>query len=380
VGVSSNRSRADETYVQILIDANAQSHRIFIMDARPKVNSMVNIVNGGGYESEDVYQNAELHFLDIHNIHVMRESLRKVKDTCFPLIDDAKWLSNVDGTHWLNHLHCILSGALKIADKVETSKTSVIVHCSDGWDRTAQLTSLAMIFLDPYYRTLMGFQVLIEKEWLGFGHKFAHRIGHGVDKHNDNDRSPVFLQFIDCVWQVTNQFPQSFEFNEYFLTFVLDHLYSCLFGTFLSNCERERKQQGVSSRTQSLWSFVNHNKEMFLNALYNDGDLEPTAGGGKVIFPETSVRYMRLWTGYYCRWNPRMRPQDTVKHRQSQVLAIKDQLRSKVETLRKELEGKRKSKDELTMGSSGGGGAAAGIVAGVGPPHPTMIKYDTVNI
>ena len=80
VGVSSNRSRADENYVQSVMDANAQSHRIFIMDARPKVNSMVNIVNGGGYESEDIYPSAELHFLDIHNIHVMRESLRKVRD------------------------------------------------------------------------------------------------------------------------------------------------------------------------------------------------------------------------------------------------------------------------------------------------------------
>ena len=28
---------------------------------------------GGGYENEDSYHNAELIFLDIHNIHVMRE-------------------------------------------------------------------------------------------------------------------------------------------------------------------------------------------------------------------------------------------------------------------------------------------------------------------
>ena len=52
------------------------------------------------------------------------------------------------------------------------------------------------------FRTLTGFQILIEKEWLSFGHKFNDRIGHGDDKHNDADRSPVFLQFIDCVWQV----------------------------------------------------------------------------------------------------------------------------------------------------------------------------------
>ena len=44
--------------------------------------------------------------------------------------------------------------------------------------------------------------VLIEKEWLSFGHKFGNRIGHGEDKHNDSERSPVFLQWIDCVWQV----------------------------------------------------------------------------------------------------------------------------------------------------------------------------------
>lgn len=42
------------------------------------------------YESEDAYQNAELVFLDIHNIHVMRESLRKLKELCFPQIDQNK--------------------------------------------------------------------------------------------------------------------------------------------------------------------------------------------------------------------------------------------------------------------------------------------------
>lgn len=69
-------------------------------------------------------------------------------------------------------LQLILAGALRIADRVESGKTSVVVHCSDGWDRTAQLTSLAMLMLDGYYRTVRGFQVLVEKEWLSFGHRF----------------------------------------------------------------------------------------------------------------------------------------------------------------------------------------------------------------
>lgn len=62
--------------------------------------------------------------------------------------------------------------------QVENHKTSVLVHCSDGWDRTAQLTALSMLMLDPYYRTIKGFEVLIEKEWVSFGHKFQQVLQH----------------------------------------------------------------------------------------------------------------------------------------------------------------------------------------------------------
>ena len=43
-----------------------------------KVNAEAMRLKGGGYESEDNYQNLEFVFLDIENIHVMRESYRKV--------------------------------------------------------------------------------------------------------------------------------------------------------------------------------------------------------------------------------------------------------------------------------------------------------------
>ncbi|XP_044727687.1 myotubularin-related protein 2 isoform X2 [Chrysoperla carnea] len=331
VGVGGKRSREDERYIQLIMDANAQSHKMSIMDARPSANAIANKAKGGGYESEDAYQNAELVFVDIHNIHVMRESLRKLKELCFPHTDESRWLSGLEATFWLKHIKCVLAGAVRIVDKVENNRNSVLVHCSDGWDRTAQLTALAMLMLDPYYRTIRGFEVLIEKEWLSFGHKFQQRIGHGDDHHSDADRSPVFLQFLDCVWQITQQFPNAFEFNDHFLITILDHLYSCRFGTFLYNTERERVQEGVKQRTVSLWSFINSQIDLYKNPLY----WAPVTQQ-RVLIPVASLRHIRLWKAYYCRWNPSMRPQDPVYQRTRELLVLKDQLSRQVEECRRE--------------------------------------------
>lgn len=96
-----------------------------------------------------------------------------------------------DSAGWLSHIHAVLDGTLAIVREIENDKVSVLVHCSDGWDRTSQvckvvnhttedtvesthftlpqLCSLAMLLMDPYYRTQKGFAVLIEKEWITFG-------------------------------------------------------------------------------------------------------------------------------------------------------------------------------------------------------------------
>lgn len=344
VGVNGKRSKEDEKYLQAIMDANAQSHKLFIFDARPSVNAAANKMKGGGYESEDAYQNAELVFLDIHNIHVMRESLRKLKDVVYPNIEDSHWLSNLESTHWLEHIKLILAGALRIADKVESGKTSVVVHCSDGWDRTAQLTSLSMLMLDGYYRTIRGFEVLLEKEWLSFGHRFQLRIGHGDKNHTDADRSPVFVQFVDCVWQLTRQFPAAFEFNEYFLVTILDHLYSCLFGTFLCNSEQQRLKEEIPKRTVSLWSYINSQLEEFTNPLYVNYS-------NHVLFPVVGLRHLELWVGYYIRWNPRMRPQEPIHQRYKELLAKRAELQKRVDELQRDVTNRSASSSSERAGS-----------------------------
>nr|XP_033705642.1 myotubularin-related protein 1 isoform X3 [Tursiops truncatus] len=339
VGPNDKRCKEDEKYLQTIMDANAQAHKLIIFDARQNKVASTNKAKGGGYESESAYPNAELVFLEIHNIHVMRESLRKLKEIAYPAIEEARWLSNVDGTHWLEYIRMLLAGAVRIADKIESGKTSVVVHCSDGWDRTSQLTSLAMLMLDSYYRTIKGFEALIEKEWISFGHRFALRVGHGNDNHADADRSPIFLQFIDCVWQMTRQFPSAFEFNELFLITILDHLYSCLFGTFLCNCEQQRLKEDVYTKTISLWSYTNSQLDEFSNPFFVNYE-------NHVLYPVTSLSHLELWVNYYVRWNPRMRPQTPIHQNLKELLAVRAELQKRVEDLQREVAARASASSE----------------------------------
>lgn len=64
-----------------------------------------------------------MNFLEIPNIHVVRESLRKMKDVLYPTIDEAHWHSAIDQTHWLEY---ILVG--------KTSVSLVMIFPEEGED------------------------------------------------------------------------------------------------------------------------------------------------------------------------------------------------------------------------------------------------------
>lgn len=55
----------------------------------------------------------------------------------------------------------------------------------------------------------------------------------------------------------------AFEFNEQFLITLMDHVYSCKYGTFLFNSEKLRHEQEVRHKTISVWTYMNHNRVSF---------------------------------------------------------------------------------------------------------------------
>ncbi len=86
VGLKQKRNESDESYLNTIfkMNTNNSTNKLFIVDARPLRNAVANRAAGGGYENEDHYENCEILFLNIQNIHVMRESLRKVFEMALP--------------------------------------------------------------------------------------------------------------------------------------------------------------------------------------------------------------------------------------------------------------------------------------------------------
>lgn len=56
----------------------------------------------------------------------------------------------------------LLRAAVTVASAIERDGRPVLVHCSDGWDRTPQIVALAQILLDPYYRTMEVYKKFLE--------------------------------------------------------------------------------------------------------------------------------------------------------------------------------------------------------------------------
>eukprot|EP00057_Strongylocentrotus_purpuratus_P023385 XP_011677859.1 PREDICTED: myotubularin-related protein 8 [Strongylocentrotus purpuratus] len=216
------------------------------------------------------------------------------------------FLSGLESSQWMKHIKAVLDTSLFIAKAIADEGLSVLVHCSDGWDRTAQTCSLASIILDPYYRTIQGFQVLIEKEWLAFGHKFLHRCG--LLAYDPREVSPVFTQFIECTWQLCQQFPCAFQFNERFLLELHDHVFSSQFGNFLGNCERERQDKKLSQKTFSLWQYMQARMSDYINPLYKAN--HPSANG--ILKPNFSPQMLKFWRGMYNRYENGVHPRESV--------------------------------------------------------------------
>ncbi|KAG1709450.1 hypothetical protein DVH05_020105 [Phytophthora capsici] len=365
VGLRRKRCTSDEAYM-VALRRECKGKLVFI-DCRSQTSAYGNIALGGGFEVLDYYKDTNIMFMGIENIHSVRDSIRKLFDLIKNEIrgnERPNWLSYLESTRWLEHVRSILAScSVCLAKLVEG--TSLMIHCSDGWDRTAQITALVKLCADPFYRTMKGFQILIEQEWCAFGHQFHSRSGHTDSQAaywEDDNTSPIFMQFVDAVWQLTRQFPCSFEFSERYLIALLDEVYDKRSGTFLHDCEEARTGSKTAIRCTSAWTLLESHPQAadFRNPFFmapmsseKSTDKSPT-----ILQCKWHTSSLAIWSSFYLRslesndsrdaWAKEL--QVTQRELQDQLSAAHQQLQSQVEQnsdLQSELEQLRRERAQL---------------------------------
>lgn len=263
---------------------------------------MANKTIGKGTEIAGEYKHTDVLFCNIDNMHVIRNAFENFCDAMFAPSDsiDGAFHKDVASAGWLEHCGRVIKTAVDIAEKIHFERCSILVHCSDGWDRTPQMVGTAQILLDPYYRTMEGFFALVEREWCAFGHKFKDRWEH-AESAEANQRSPIFIQWLHIISSVMAQSGDSFEYNDDMLVFIADHVSSALFGNFIENTECLRKQQlDVTGKTQSIWSYILNKRQQFTNVHYRPYDAP--------IWPSSDSRHISTWKRYFLRWDESAHP------------------------------------------------------------------------
>uniref|UniRef100_H2Y618 Myotubularin-related protein 13 n=1 Tax=Ciona savignyi TaxID=51511 RepID=H2Y618_CIOSA len=260
--------------------------------------------------------------LDISEPKQIRTSFKSMIKACLPAEPptpsnptiqqqqlDAGFLHGVEESGWLAQVSLLLEISGAVVDIMDIHGGSVMLSVEDGCDTVPQISSLAQIMLDPHYRTIRGFQTLVQKEWLSFGHRFSHR-----NRFNDVQSSgftPVFLQFLDAVFQLVTQFPLSFEFNSTYLELIAYHSVSNRFTTFLLDSDYERLEAGIlfgkkaqstspshMQPMKSLWDYVDaihERSHLLLNTFF-----APEQPSSQILRPVHSLCRLKLWP-YYVR-------------------------------------------------------------------------------
>ncbi|KAM9092581.1 myotubularin-related protein 10 isoform 5-T9 [Megaptera novaeangliae] len=276
------------------------------------------------------------------NIQEIQAAFVKLKQLCVnePFEEtEEKWLSSLENTRWLEYVRAFLKHSAELVYMLESKRLSVVLQEEEGRDLSCIVASLVQVMLDPYFRTITGFQSLIQKEWVMAGYPFLDRCNH---LKRPEKEAPVFLLFLDATWQLQEQCPAAFEFSETYLAVLHDSTRVALFGTFLFNSPHQRVQQStefaISKNIQlgdekglkfpSVWDwslqFTAKDCTLFHNPFYIGKSTPCVQNGSVKSFKRTKKSYSSTLRGMPASLkNGIISDQELLPRRNSLILKVK---------------------------------------------------------
>uniref|UniRef100_A0A671RRC7 Myotubularin-related protein 5-like n=1 Tax=Sinocyclocheilus anshuiensis TaxID=1608454 RepID=A0A671RRC7_9TELE len=258
---------------------------------------------------QDSFQQWEVVPIEVFDVRQVKNSFKKLMKACVPSSLNTEPNTNMtfhrclEESEWMNLLHKVLQVSVLVVELLDNG-SSVMVSLEDGWDVTTQVVSLVQLLSDPYYRTIDGFRLLVEKEWLSFGHRFSHR-GAQTLASQSSGFTPVFLQFLDCVHQVCVLVAGCpIYVFQWVLKFLAYHYVSNRFRTFLLDSDYERIELGVLYEEKgerknpqvckSVWDYIdrlNKKTPIFYNYMFSPEEEE-------VLKPYSFISNLKVWDFY----------------------------------------------------------------------------------
>lgn len=292
--------------------------------------------------------------------------------------DSNSFYQRLHSTKWLKKISILLQLTSKIVNCLHLNQRNVFLEEFKGnTDCSCILTSLVKICMNKKYRKIVGFENLIQKDWFLAGHPFSRRLESNLNSSDeyliasDTDKirssfstaaldakdqnapgkstiAPTFLViikifylnifvnfkifflklFLDCVFQLTLQYPKEFEFNEIYLIHMWDYSLSHVSFAFsfdgvlswLSFQESEKfllsTDNQVDSESREIFykKIFNANNLFWLGhlesnvKLLNNGNYEPES---LILVPGDKLYQLKFWTRNYLRWHEKYHSYNT---------------------------------------------------------------------
>ncbi len=194
-------------------------------------------------------------------------------------------LSEVLNSKWYHYVARCLGACLQLRNCL-LAQRPLLLRCDSGRDKSLLLAALLQVVLDPYYRTLAGFEALVMRVFVHLGHPFASRLG---ERQEGREKSPVFLQFLDCVSQLVAQNETSFEYNSKYLGSLANLMQLNIYGTFVADSPKEYVENGVEQETFPIWTALRTVLTTNSNYVKNSG----------VLNFSPSLSSLVLWREYF---------------------------------------------------------------------------------